>query len=81
MRSGLEVVEIELSLKKFYSPFLNSHCTYSGVICLLHGGCHVKLLLCRRTLSVHHKNMHRKRRVHACLAVTCHLRATAVTRG
>ena len=68
---------------------------------MLHGWCHVKLLPSGRVLGRHHPttrhHMSRHfmqshiRRMHACLAVTCHLhfwrndrdflRATAVTRG
>ena len=65
--------------------------------CLLHGWCHVKLLPSRCVLCTpynhapcHYMQSH-MRKVHACLAVICHLhfwqndwdllRATAVTRG
>ena len=72
-------------------------CTCSAVW-LLNGWCHVKLLLSWRMFCVHHTTMYylkcdfircHIRRVHVCLAVTCHLhfwqndqyhlRATAVT--
>ena len=59
-----------------------THCAL--VVCdwLLHGWCHVNLLPFRRTFCVHHTTMHNLhyhfirshiRRVHVCLAVTCHL--------
>ena len=77
----------------FIARFLNIH--RSGVIKRWHGWCHMKLLPSRRKFCVHHTTMHqftvsRHAKVHACLAVTCHLhfwqhdrdllRATAVTR-
>ena len=37
---------------------LNIHRSGSGVVWLLHGWCHVKLLLTRRKLCVHHTTMH-----------------------
>ena len=86
----------------FHSKILNIHRTelvlYSAVWSL-QGWCHVKLLPSRRTFCVNHTTKHisrhfmesRIRRMHSCLAETCHLhfwqtdrdilRATAVTRG
>ena len=73
-------------------------CTHSAVW-LLYGWCHVKLLPSRRTFGVQYATKHQFtvlfrshiRRVHVCLALTCHLhfwgndldllRATAVARG
>ena len=79
----------------FYSAFFNSH--WNGALKHWHGWCHVKLLPSQHVLCTprSHKPCHFTQshvsKVHACLAVTCHLhfwqndrdllRATAVTRG
>ena len=79
----------------FLARFLNIH--WSGVLKRWHGWGHIKLLPPRRVLCTtynhapYHFMQSHKRKVHACLAVTCHLhfwqndrdllRATAVTRG
>ena len=81
----------------FCSAFLNIR--RSGVLSyrtvwLLNGWCHVKLLLSRFAYTIQSWTMSRRftqsqvRRVHTCLAITCHLRlwaewpgATVVTRA